>query len=168
MTNDDTRAKLLSALVARYARLRTRLTRKLGSDDLATESLHEVWIKLHRSNAKDDIPDYETYLYRAAINTAINLHRTERRALGDADISAILEQADQTNDPERIVHARSELAAVGRVLRTLTARQRDIFLNAHSRDLSFQALAEKYDVTLRMVQLEFKVALKAVVQIRGS
>lgn len=50
-TENATWALLRDVLAERYDELRTRLSRWLGSDELARESLNETWLRLHREDS---------------------------------------------------------------------------------------------------------------------
>ena len=45
---ETTWALLRDLLTDRYTEFKVRLTRRLGSEELASESLHETWLRLHR------------------------------------------------------------------------------------------------------------------------
>lgn len=153
------RADLKASLVARYAQLRDRLSARLGSQDLAGEALHETWLKLN--DVRDDMPvdDPDAYIYRAAINMASTMTAKRRRVLGDLDIEDILKVADDAPDPERIVMARSELAYVWKVMGELTPRQRHIFMESFTGTMTHGELADHYDVSVRMIQIDLRNAI---------
>jgi hypothetical protein len=46
---ETTWALLRDLLTDRYTEFKVRLTRRLGSEELASESLHETWLRLNRS-----------------------------------------------------------------------------------------------------------------------
>jgi RNA polymerase sigma-70 factor (ECF subfamily) len=153
-----TRADLLSSLVARYLQLRARLARRLGSQDLASEALHETWLKLQEAEVTP-VADAESYLYRAALNTALNLSAASRRLLARTDVHALLRLADNTPSPERVVMAKNEMAVLLKVMAGLKPRERDIFTNSFSGGLSHQELAKRHGVTVRTVQMELRQAI---------
>lgn len=154
-----TRADLQASLVARYIQLRDRLTSRLGSRELASEALHETWLKL--SDVEDNAPvaDQDAYLYRAAINMASTLALRQRRALGSQDIEDILKIADDAPGPERVAVAKSELAYVWKVLGELTPRQRHVFIESFAGTMSHEQLAAQYGVSIRMVQIDLRNAI---------
>lgn len=161
MTN-STRVMLRGSLVARYADLRDRLTARLGSQDLASEALHETWLRLQDGSELAGVTNPEAYLYRAALNSASKLSAAERRVLGPVEINSLLEIADDAPSPERVVIARSEIAALRRILAGLTRRQREIFLDSYTGDVGHAELAARYQVSIRTIQSELREALLRV------
>lgn len=155
----STRSFLGSSLVARYRQLRERLTSRLGSADLATEALHETWIKLQDGPDLAPVNDAEAYLFRAALNTASNLRASRQRLLDAVEIDRILGLADESPDPERVAIGRSELAALRKALNGLSPRQRHIFLECFTGDATHAELAEHYSVTIRTIQIELREAI---------
>ena len=152
------RTDLMSSLVARYMQLRTRLTRRLGSQDLASEALHETWLKLQEAEVTP-VADAESYLYRAALNTALNISAASRRLLARTDVHALLRLADDVPDAERVVIAKNEMAGLLKAMAGLKPRERDIFVNSFSGGLSHQELAKRHGVTVRTVQMELRQAI---------
>lgn len=156
---DSNRSALRSTLVGQYDRLRSRLAARLGSRDLASEALHEMWIKLSEGRDLAPVADPGAYLYRGALNAAHDLEAARRRLLQHGEIHEILEIADETPGPDRIAEARSELAALQKALRGLKPRQREIFVAVMYEGIEHAALAERYDISVRMVQMELRSAI---------
>ncbi|WP_292223400.1 RNA polymerase sigma factor [Brevundimonas sp.] len=159
MSASSTRTALRDLLTRRYADLRKRLAIRLGSADLAGEALHETWIKLQDGAELAPIEDPDAYIYRAAVNTAFNLSAAQRRVLGHAEIADILNLADDAPGPEQIVMARSDLMRVWRVLDELTPRQRTVFLESFTGSASHDELAVRFNVSLRMIQMDLRDAI---------
>lgn len=155
----STRAKLQGSLVERYSQIRDRLAARLGSSDLAGEALHETWLKLNDGAELAPVADPDAYIYRAAINTASNLAASQRRALGSLDIEDIMGVADDAPGPERIAIGRSELAMVWKILGELTPRQRHVFIESFTGDQTHAELAERYGVSVRMIQMDLREAI---------
>ncbi|MEG3089646.1 RNA polymerase sigma factor [Sphingomonas sp. PB4P5] len=155
----STRAVLVRLLGERYTLLRDRLSRRLGSTDLATEALHDTWLRLNAGADLAPVDNADAYLFRAALNSAAKLSARDRRALGTVAIDAVLELADDAPGPERIAIARSEIAALRRTLASLTRRQRDIFLESYVGEATHAELAERYGVSVRTIQSELRTAL---------
>jgi DNA-directed RNA polymerase specialized sigma24 family protein len=66
-------SKLLSlsqAIVAGYTDLRRRLTRRLGSEELASEVLHETYLRLNAVADTGVVQRPEDYIFRVALNIA--------------------------------------------------------------------------------------------------
>jgi RNA polymerase sigma factor (sigma-70 family) len=163
----ETRAQLRSSLVARYKQLRERLTARLGSQDLAGEALHEMWLKLQDGPDLKPVADSDAYLYRAALNTASNLKAKGGRLLATVDIETILHLADEAPDQERVLIAKNELDRLRKALNQLSPRQRDIFVRSFSGEMSHEALAERYGVSVRTIQIELRNAVLHYAQRTG-
>jgi len=153
------RAILRQLLVTRYEDLKRRLTRRFGSADLATEVLHETWLRLDGSAELGLLHQPGSYLYRMALNVAADQRRSGTRWASRAEIEALLHADDDLLDPERIVAARSEIAALERVLAELPPLGRAIFLAAVVEELTYKAIAERFGVSLRSVEREMRRAL---------
>lgn len=153
------RAYLRRSLLASYSDLIGRLTRRLGSPDLAAEALHETYLRLEQPGNIGDVANPESYLYRAAVNTAANLRRADSRHLGRAEIRALLDIPDDAPDPERIALARGEIDALRRVLATLPERQRVVFSEVMFQNTPYPVLAERFHVSTRTIYKDVEAAL---------
>ncbi|MEW6644098.1 MAG: sigma-70 family RNA polymerase sigma factor [Pseudomonadota bacterium] len=156
-------AGLRQLLVDRYHDLRERLTRRLGSAELASEALHEVYLRLDRTDAPGTVASPGAYLFKAAYNVASDRRRSERRharrAVADADI--MLDIPDRRPGPDGIVEARVELAALARALMALPPRQRAILIAARYQQLPRAEIARRFGISRRTVQFELQRALEA-------
>jgi len=152
-------AMLRDLLVARYEEFRKRLARRLGSDDLARESLHETYLHLDRAAEPAAIRRPESYLFRIALNVAAGQKRSQARAATPLEIEAAIELADEAAEIERTVQARFDLAALERAIEDLPPRQRRIFLAARVQETPIQAIADSLGISRRLVELELKRAL---------
>jgi RNA polymerase sigma factor (sigma-70 family) len=151
-------AALRRLLVQRYDELRVRLTRRLGSADLAHEVLHETWLRLDSSDSTAVVQSHEAYLFRAAINTALDRQRAENRRLTAAEVEGLLEVVDESPDPARIAEARSDLEAVQAIMLGLPPRQYAILLAARLDGLPRREIAKRFRISVRLVQRELQAA----------
>src|ERR1700737_3839269 len=89
-------ATLRQLLVERYADLGRRVARRLGSTDLATEILHETYLRLDRGSAELGIVhNPKAYLFRTALNVAADHHRSGKgRWLNNLEIDTLRGIAD--------------------------------------------------------------------------
>lgn len=154
------RALLRRSLLASYGNLIARLTRRLGSQDLAAEALHETWLRLERPGNITDVANPESYLFRAAVNTAANLRNTANRHLGSGEVNALLEIPDEAPGPERIALARAEIAALEQALAELSARQSTVFCEVMFQNTPYPVLAERYGVSTRTIYKDVEQALE--------
>jgi RNA polymerase sigma factor (sigma-70 family) len=153
-------ASLRQLLVDRYYDLRDRLTRRLGSIELASEALHEVYLRLDRADRPGVVNSPAAYLFRAAYNIASDHRRTENRHAGRAVVDG-LDIPDRSPGPDGIAEARAELAALERALLTLPPRQRAILIAARYELIPRAEIARRYKISRRLVQAELQRALEA-------
>lgn len=151
-------ATLRQLLVTHYDELARRLTRRLGSADLASDALQETYVRLNRPDAGAAVANPLAYLMRTAVNVASNLRRTENRYLTASEVSSVLEVEDDQPDPERAAQARSEVQRIEQVLAGLPPRRREIFVAVLVDETPVRTLAERYGVSARFVQMELKAA----------
>lgn len=156
----DRPPSLRQLLAAGYDDLRRRLTRRLGSAERANEALHETWIRLDPAHDTAAIARPLDYLFRAALNVATDGRRAERRRLDHSEVDAMYHVADAAIDGERVVEARSELAALERALQALTPRQRAIVIAVRVDRTSHAELARRFGISERMVDKDLRHALE--------
>jgi RNA polymerase sigma factor (sigma-70 family) len=151
-------AALKRLLVLRYDDLKLRLTRRLGSADLAGDALHDTWLRLERNDGIAAVRSHEAYLYRIAVNSALDRQRSEKRRLTAAEVEGLLDIADETPDPEEIALARSDLRALQAIILDLPPRQQAILLAARLEGLSRRDIAKRFRISVRLVQRELQEA----------
>jgi RNA polymerase sigma factor (sigma-70 family) len=147
-------------LVDRYGEFKVRLARRLGSTELAVETLQETWLRLERPGRRVALQQPDAYLFRIALNVAPDLRDADRHRLALSEVEALRHIDDDENDPERIAASRSEIAALIRAPEELPPRCRAIFLAARSDGLPHKVIAARYGISVRMVERELKRALQ--------
>jgi RNA polymerase sigma-70 factor (ECF subfamily) len=152
---------LRQLLVDRYEDFRRRLARRLGSTDLATEVLHETYLRLDRGSAELGIVNNpKAYLYRTALNVAADRHRSaEGRRLNNLEIDALRGIADAALDPAKAMEARLEVTMLERALDELTPRRRAILIAARLEEVPHVEIAARFGISTRMVEKELRSAL---------
>ncbi|OYU87805.1 MAG: RNA polymerase subunit sigma-24 [Bradyrhizobiaceae bacterium PARB1] len=151
---------LRDVLVARYDEFRSRLTRRLGSEELASESLQETWLRLYRSDDIGAVQSPAGYVLRVAMNIATDRRRSDRRIVRQHHVDAPLDLLpDPTPGPEREIESRSELEALNRAIATLPLRTRQILMAARIDGLSQNEIADRFGISARMVRFELRKAL---------
>jgi RNA polymerase sigma-70 factor (ECF subfamily) len=155
---DTERASLRQLLVSGYDDLKRRLTRRFGSSDEATEVLHETWLRVGQLAETAAIQRPDSYLYRMALNVAVDRHRASSRWFDKAELQALLHADDDQLDPERVIAMRSEIAALERRLAQLPARRRAIFLASLVEELPYREIAIRFGMSLRSVEREMSLA----------
>jgi RNA polymerase sigma factor (sigma-70 family) len=156
---EDAQPILLSYLNRRYANLKVRLTRMLGNADLASDALHDTWLRLQSKDDQRPMQSPGAYLVRMAVNIAVDIQRRQGRMLAGDDIDQLLEEmVDPAPGPEQIGEARSELAALHTVIHKMPERRREIVILVHLEEVTHKEAAEQLGVSLRTVEYELKQA----------
>ncbi|WP_024506854.1 RNA polymerase sigma factor [Bradyrhizobium sp. ARR65] len=150
---------LRDLLADHYDDFRLRLTRRLGSEELASESLHETWLRLDRQGDVGAVQSPAAYLMRVALNIATDRRRTEARWARRSDPGAAGEVPDTAPGPAREVEGRLDLKVLQRAIDRLPERTREILTAARLDGLSQQEIAERFAISTRMVRIELRRAL---------
>ncbi|QHE91640.1 RNA polymerase sigma factor [Pandoraea fibrosis] len=155
---DSARATLRELLVERYGQLKTLLSRKLGSSDLAGDALQDTWVRLENTENIESVRNPGAYLYRMAYHAAIDKQRAEDRRLSVGEIETMLDLVSPDPGPAQIAEANSDLNALAQVLAQMPQRRRDILLAVRLDGLAQREVAERFGISLRLVELELKRA----------
>lgn len=147
-------------LVDHYDDFKSRLSRRLGSDDVASETLNETYLRLNREGDAGNITNPVAYLFRTALNVASDRLRSENRIMRRSDVAAVLELVDDRPDPERTASARLAMENLQAVIAELPWRQRLILIDARVHDMPHQEIADRLKISKRMVQLELRAAIE--------
>jgi RNA polymerase sigma factor (sigma-70 family) len=153
-------ATLRELLADRYEDFKIRLTRQLGSEELARESLHETWLSLHRQGDPGQVKSPVAFLLRIAANIAKDRQRAERRRARGSEVDTAPEIADPAPDPAREVQARLDLKVVEDAIRSLPARSRAILIASRLERATHQRIADRFGISRRTVLYELKWAVE--------
>jgi RNA polymerase sigma factor (sigma-70 family) len=157
---ETTWATLRALLVDRYSDFKHRLARRLGSMDLAAETLQETWLRLERPGNPGVLDRPDAYLFRIALNIAADRRDADRRRLALSEVEILRHIDDDELDPERIAGSRAEIAALASALDELPPRCRAIFTAARLDEVPHKLIAARYGISTRMVERELKRALE--------
>ena len=160
--------KLRELLVRDYVKLKSRLVRRLGSSDAATEVLHEVYLRVGVADAAVAARNPDGYLYRAALNVAADAREADRRWVDKASIEAIRRRDDCELDPEEIFLARQEWQVLLTALEQLPARRRAVFLAARLEELPHREIATRFGVSIDTVDRELKQTFEFLAKYFGE
>jgi RNA polymerase sigma factor (sigma-70 family) len=156
---ESTLAALRRLFVDRYDELKARLTRRLGSADLADDALQDTWLRLARIETVGVVHNPANYLLRTVLNVVQDRKRADRRHLSTLEIDALLHRlADEQPGPAEVVEARSELEALTAILAELPPRRRVILLAARLDNMPRQEIADRLGISLRLVGKELQLA----------
>jgi RNA polymerase sigma-70 factor (ECF subfamily) len=149
---------LQQLLVSGYDELKTRLRHRLGSETLASEILHETYLRLSRLGAAGPVQSPKAYLLRVALNVAATGRMADNRRLSHSEVELL--RHGHTADPSQIAEGRSDIKALQRALNELPARRRAILLASRVEEISHQDIARRFAISTRMVEKELKLALE--------
>ncbi|MFJ3047944.1 RNA polymerase sigma factor [Herbaspirillum chlorophenolicum] len=156
--SEDVRTTLLSHLTNRYVDLKRRLTRVLGSDDLAGDALQDTWLRLQRLEGQSPVLNPHAFLLRMAANIAVDNRRSQSRALPPGEIDELLEISDTAPGPEQTAEARSEAQALSRIMERMPSRRREILIMVRWEGMPQKEVAQRLGISLRTVEHELKRA----------
>jgi len=157
--NDKAPGRLLRVFLASYEQFRVRLRRRLGSDDLAGDVLHETYLRVGRMDEPEDLQRPDAYLYRMALNVAADRRAQDARLLTGAEVQVLLESVEEPRDPAAIVGGQVEILALVEALAELSPRRRQILVASRMEDVPHQELARRFNISTRTVEKELKAAL---------
>ncbi len=150
---------LRDLLTLRYDDFRKRLTRQFGSEEVASETLHETWLRLDRPGDAGPVRSAPAFLMRIAANIAKDRQRAERRRTKRSVSDEALDVADPAPDPARTVEARLDLKKVEAAIAELPKRTQAILMASRVQGMTHQAIADKLGISKRTVLYELKQAV---------
>ncbi|SDA48418.1 RNA polymerase sigma-70 factor, ECF subfamily [Pseudomonas sp. NFACC15-1] len=156
---DIGRSPLVKLFLTSYEDFRVRLRRRLGSEELANDVLHETYLRVDRMVDPPDIAQPSAYLYRMALNIAADRRQADARLLTGGEIEELLQVSDEALDPARVVGGQKELQTLLKALYELPARRRRIFIAARLEEAPHLEISERFGISTRMVEKEIKAAL---------
>ncbi|OYU89625.1 MAG: RNA polymerase subunit sigma-24 [Bradyrhizobiaceae bacterium PARB1] len=158
------RTTLRDVLAADYTGLFKRLTRKLGSSELAGDALQETFLRVERMSNAPTVNSPKDYLFRIALNVATDRRRVEQRHLSLDAVDALLDIPDDTPDAVAVMEGRQDIEALDRALAELPARARHVFVSAVVNKMPDHEIAAQLGVSIRTVEIDLRNALKHCAQ----
>jgi len=152
--------RLQDVLAGNYAGLHKRLTRQLGCPDLASESLHEAWLRLGGAVLVREPENPEGYVFRVACNAAVDLVRASRTLRSREDAEALDGIQDDAPGPERIAAARASVRALDRAYRRLPGRHQTILFALCVDESPRREVAARHGLSLRNVDTALRQAIR--------
>lgn len=159
MSNNDI-ATLRAALLADYTDLDQRLTRRLGSADLASDVLQETYLRLEGINEIASVRNPKAYLFRIALNVANDRRRAESRRLTVDEVDRLLDIPDDRPDAARVIEDRSEVELLKRAIAELPERRRRVLILSRIEGQPNREIAACLGVTVRTVEIDLKQAIE--------
>jgi RNA polymerase sigma factor (sigma-70 family) len=155
---DNALPTLRDFLVQRYDDLKRRLTRHLGSAEMAGDALQDTWLRQESLEQDEGIKNFSAYLLRMAVNIAIDHRRSNSRLLTSEDIEAAMQLPDSGPTPDETLEARSELDALIEVLQEMPVRRQKIMLMVRCEGYTQPEAAKALGLSLRTIEKELKLA----------
>lgn len=162
--------KLRDLLVRDYLKLKSRLMRRFGSADFATEILHETYLRLGvvELTRGGGVRNPDAYLYRTALNVAADARERDQRWVDKAAIEAARRRDDHELDPEEILQAQQEWRELLAAVDELPARRRAIFIAARLDELPRREIAMRFGVSIDTIDRELKHAFEFFAKRQGK
>jgi RNA polymerase sigma-70 factor (ECF subfamily) len=159
-------ARLQAVLENNYAALHRRLARHLGCTELASDSLHDAWLRLGALTAGDGAALAHSpvaYVFRVACNAAMDSLRRNRAWLyadeGDGAGGLVDFLADTAAGPERLAELHADVRRLAQAVDLLPRRHRQVLEALRVDELTRQEVAERHDMSLRNVDTALRQAL---------
>jgi len=140
---------------------------RFGLTDRAADIVHEIYLKLCRTEEPVGVRDRRAYLFSMAANLATDQLRTEQRRgaiLAEADGIAWLQADERT--PERHALAQAEIAHLTATIEALPRRCREVFYLYRFEDRTQAEIAETLGIGITSVYKDLKTAVGALVAAR--
>ena len=109
---------LRDLLTQRYDDLKRRLTWRLGSVELASDALHDTWLRLDdRKDALGPVANPLAYLMRMATNVALDRIERDRRYMSSDEVESLMDElVDPAPGPGELAVARDEIEALAKLI----------------------------------------------------
>lgn len=167
-------AQLQAVLESNYRSLHRRLTRHLGCAELASDSLHDAWLRLGALAAGDGAALAHSpvaYVFRVACNAAMDSLRRNRAWLyaneEDGAAGRVDFLADTAAGPERLAELHADVRRLAQAVDLLPRRHRQVLEALRVDELTRQEVAERHDMSLRNVDTALRQALDHCVRHTG-
>jgi RNA polymerase sigma-70 factor (ECF subfamily) len=137
--------------------LRDLLARREDAEDVA----QETYLKLVNADGLEHSEvRVRAFMFRVATNLAYDRFR-QRRTRGRHEDTELVALADDAPSADRVVALEQAASIVERTLLGLPVRCRQVFLLRVSHEWSYEAIAERLQVSKRTVEREMQQALEA-------
>jgi RNA polymerase sigma-70 factor (ECF subfamily) len=155
----DSQENLRKLFLIGYDDLKAQLTHRLGSVELASDALHDTWLRLERAVPIGPVLRPKPYLLRIAYNLALKRLNRERTTVSLDEARTALDLFDEAPDAARIVEGRSDLDRLKQAVQELTPRRRDILFASRLEGVPLHRLAVRHGISQRMVERELLAAV---------
>lgn len=125
------------------------------AEDAAQETFIQAWLKLAAYRPRTSL---RNWLYRIAVNTAIDMLRKDKRILPDAVED--LRLSDSEPGPETLVSTRERIEMIRSAVLALPEASRAVLVLREYEGLSYQEIAEALDIPVGTVMSRLNYARK--------
>ncbi|VFT33503.1 sigma-70 factor, ECF subfamily protein [Pseudomonas aeruginosa] len=133
--SDSRQSAMVKLFLASYDDFKARLKRRLGSEDLACDVLHETYLRVDRLDDALEVKKPQAYLFRIALNIAADRREGDARLLTGEEVAELLQVADEGLGPgAHRRRSRRDPSPAGGALRTAGAASADSHRLAPGRD----------------------------------
>lgn len=127
------------------------------AEDAAQETFIQAWLRIASFRPQASL---RSWLYRIAINAAIDILRREKRILpGDMEEMKL---KDARPGPEALVSQEERIAAVQKVISSLPDASRAVLVLREYEDLSYQEIADTLDIPVGTVMSRLNYGRKVL------
>lgn len=162
MSADIKKNALIAWLFAKHSgRLRTFLGRRVRRREDIEELVQEVYVRMLGVRDMENVQNPEGYLYTVAANLAKEHALRERFAQQSVDVDdpAVQEPLAEVPAFGEYIDAEARVKRLREVLRELPPKCHAAVVMAHWHGMSYQAIAERLDVSPHMVKKYLSQAL---------
>jgi RNA polymerase sigma-70 factor (ECF subfamily) len=136
------------------------LRRRAGSDDVAADLAQDLFVRL--ASIRTILPDIDqarAYIFRMAVNIAIDRVRSEARRNEILNGSDVLFE-DAMPDPEALAVTRDQIRRIDQALGELPPKFREVLILGRVQGLSHNEIAIKLGVSVSLVEKYQRRALR--------
>jgi RNA polymerase sigma factor (sigma-70 family) len=166
---------LLETYFAQRGGLKRLLRARLGSEEEAEDLVQEMYLRLQRGSGSGDVQNPAGYLFKMALNLALDHQRARRRSsardgqwvevtrirLGDDDVADL-------PSAETAYGAKQRLAVVMAAIEELPPHARRVFTMHKFEGLTHPEIAAKLGISRGTVEKHMTTALKHLIARVGS
>jgi RNA polymerase sigma-70 factor, ECF subfamily len=142
-----------------YTPLVKLVYRMLRNSEAAEDIVQDVFVKVwnNRENL-DQNKSIKSYLYRSAINTALNYIEKNKRSVQITKIESVTDSYKASHTEEKISFKELE-GKVSAAIDTLPPKCKIIFVMSRYDELSYKEIAEALDLSIKTVENQIGKAL---------
>lgn len=134
--------------------------RILQDRDLAEDIVQDIFHKLWENRDSLEInTSLKAYLFKSAINQSINYNKKYRNALS-RELNFGLETGSDTNSTADSIDFKETSLRVDAAIKALPEACRAVFILSRYEQLSYKAIAEHLDISVKTVESQMTKALK--------